>query len=83
MPKPKGDAMRKSKRVSLDADQKHLMELLKEYGIPMAAPDHPVYSTGPSIRLQPASPIPDSDPENEEEEMSESAKDILRQILLQ
>jgi hypothetical protein len=82
--------MRKSKRVSFEADQKRLMELLKEYGIPMAGPDHPVYSTGPSIRLQPASPnIPDSEPERvpydeqEEEEMSESAKDILKQILSQ
>lgn len=85
--------MRKQKRITLEAQQKRIMELLEKYGIPMAPPDHPVYSTGPSIRIQPARPVTsDSEPEDEpgeeveeeeEEEMSESARDILKQILSQ
>jgi hypothetical protein len=82
-------AMRKSKRVALKEQQAHLKELLEQYGIPMAGPDHPGYSTGPSIRIQPARlTIPNSEPEGEPEEddeieMSESAKEILRQLLSQ
>jgi hypothetical protein len=72
--------MRKSKRIALQAQQAYLKELLERYGIPWAGPDHPVYSMRPSIRIQPPTELPIQNLVEEEEEMSESAKSILKQI---
>ncbi len=69
----------------MTADQAYLKKLPKKYGIEMVPPDDPVYSTGPSIRLQlPTVPTtPNLDRPNREDldcSLSESTQELLKQI---